>query len=178
MKGYGLAAALLLSVCSSAASAQSHASTGDAFAGYSMVVSDGEAMHGWHAALGWGKWGPGLGLLLDASGHQGSDAEGTDASLLSLMAGPRVTFGHRRLRPFVHVIGGVVRSKASVSVFDVEISESSTDLGGAAGGGFDLGFGNRWGLRLAADYRGVKIGDGTTREPRFSAGVAYKFGAR
>ena len=72
------------------------------------------------------------------------------------MAGPRVTFGGGRLRPFVHVIGGVVRSKASISVFDVEISESSTDFGGAAGGGFDLGFGERWALRLAADYRVVE----------------------
>jgi opacity protein-like surface antigen len=174
MKAFRLAAVLLVAMGPVAAPAQD-APKGDVFGGYSMLVSDGETMHGWHAALGWGLSGR-IGLLLDASGHQGSDAEGTDVSLLSLMAGPRVGFGSGRLRPFVHVIGGIVRTKASVSVFDVEISESSTDFGGAAGGGFDLGSGERWALRLAGDYRVVKVGDETARDPRFSAGVAYRFG--
>ena len=189
MKAYGLATALLVTVGSTAASAQD-GSKGDVFAGYSILASgdpktcpncetagNGGTMHGWHAALGWGLSGR-IGLLLDVSGHQGSEAEGTDVNVLSLMAGPRVTFGGGRLRPFVHVIGGVVRSKASVSVFDIEISESATDLGGAAGGGFDFAFGDRWALRLAGDYRVVKVEGETASDPRFSAGVAYKFGAR
>jgi len=175
IKALGLATALL-AVGSTGASGQD-ASKGDVFAGYSMLASDGETMHGWHAALGWGLSGR-FGLVLDVSGHQGSDAEGTDVSMLSLMAGPRVTFGGGRLRPFVHVIGGMVRSKASVSVFDVEISESSTDFGGAAGGGFDVGSGNRWAFRLAGDYRVVKVDEETASDPRFSAGVVYRFGAR
>jgi len=174
MKPFRLATALLVAMGPLAASAQD-ASKGDAFAGYSMLASDGETMHGWHGALGWAVSGR-IGLLLDAGGHQGKDAEGTDVSVLSLMAGPRVTFGAGRLRPFVHVIGGVVRSKASVTVFDIEISESSTDFGGAAGGGFD--FGDRWALRLAGDYRVVKLEDETASDPRFSAGVVYRFGAR
>ena len=177
MKVYGLAAALLVAVGPAAASAQD-ASKGDAFAGYSMLASDGETLHGWHAAMGWGVSGH-IGLLLDVSGHQGSDPEGTDVSLLSLMAGPRLTFGiGGRMRPFVHVIGGVVRSKASVSVFDVEISESATDFGGAAGGGFDVGVGERWALRIAGDYRVLKVDQETASDPRFSAGVVYKFRAR
>jgi len=177
MKAYGLAAALLMTVGSTAAWAED-ASKGDAFAGYTMLASDGETRHGGHAALGWGVSGR-IGLLLDVSGHQGRDAEGTDVGLLSLMAGPRLTFGSGgRVRPFVHVIGGVVRSKASVRVFDVEISESATDFGGAAGGGFDLGFGERWALRIAGDYRVVKVDEEAASDPRFSAGVVYKFGAR
>lgn len=177
MKSLRLAAALLVASGPLAASAQD-ASKGDIFAGYSMLVSDGETMHGGHAALGWGVWGPSVGLLLDVSGHQGGDAEGTDVSALSLMVGPRVTFGGGRVRAFVHVIGGIVRSKASVSVFDVEISESATDFGGAAGGGIDLGLGDRWALRLAGDYRLLKLEDETASDPRFSAGVVYRFGSR
>jgi hypothetical protein len=176
MKAYGLAAALLLAAGPTAAPAQG-ASNHDALGGYSMLAGDGEAMHGWHAALGWG-FSRRLGLLLDASGHQGSDAGGTDVTDLSLMAGPRVTFGGGRLRPFLHAIGGIVRSKASVGIFDVEISESATDLGGAAGGGFDLGFRDRWALRLAGDYRVVKGDEETARDPVFSAGVVYRFGPR
>ena len=176
MKAYGLAATLLLTVGASSALAQGE-SRSDAFAGYSMLASGGETLHGWHAALGWG-FSRRLGLLLDLSGHQGRDVEGSDVSVLSLMAGPRLTFGGGRLRPFVHVIGGVARSKAGIRVFDVEISESVTDFGGAAGGGFDLGLGDRWALRLAGDYRVVKVKGETASDPRFSAGVAYRFGAR
>ena len=176
MKPLRIASALLCALVSTTATAQDSWKS-DAFAGYSMLVTDGETMHGGHAALGYGFSGR-LGLLLDASLHKGSDGEGTDVDVLSLMAGPRLKFGGGRLQPFVHAIGGVVRTKAGVRVFDVEISESSTDFGGAAGGGFDLGFGSRWALRLAVDYRVVKVGDETATDPRFSAGVAYRFGDR
>ena len=175
MKALRLAAALVLSVGSTSASAQ-EAPRGDLFAGYSMLASDGETMHGWHAALGWGLTKR-VGLLFDASGHEGGDGEGTDVSLLSLMAGPRATFGGGRVRPFVHLIAGIVRTRASIGIFEVQISESSSDFGAAAGGGFDLGFGERWALRLAGDYRIVKLDEGDARDPRFSAGVTYRFGA-
>ena len=68
MKALGVAVVLL--VGSTAASAQD-ASKGDVFAGYSMLATDGETMHGWHAALGWGLSGR-FGLLLDVSGHYGT----------------------------------------------------------------------------------------------------------
>ena len=171
-----LAAATALCALGPATASAQDAWKRDAFAGYSLLSGDGESRHGWHAALGLGLSGR-IGLLLDASGHQGA-SEGTDVSTLSLMAGPRLAFGAGRLRPFVHVIGGVVRTKAGIRVFDVEITESATDFGGAAGGGLDLGFGERWALRLAGDYRVVKVEDGTAADPRFSAGVAYRFAAR
>jgi opacity protein-like surface antigen len=175
MKALFAAAALLCALGPATASAQD-AWKRDAFAGYSLLATDGESRHGWLAALGLGLSGR-LGLLLDASGHEGS-FEGTDISTLSFMAGPRLALGGGRLRPFVHVIGGLVRTKAGIRVFDVEITESATDFGGAAGGGLDLGLGERWALRLAADYRVVRVEDGTATDPRFSAGVAYRFAAR
>jgi len=175
MKAFSLAAALLAAMGSTGASAQ--AASNDLFAGYSMLASEGETLHGGHAALGWGLSGR-VGLLLDASAHQGSETGGTDVDVLSLMAGPRLRFGGGRLQPFVHVIGGVVRTRAGVRVFDVDISESATDFGGAAGGGFDYGFGDRWALRLAGDYRVVRVAEETATDPRFSAGVAYRFGVR
>jgi opacity protein-like surface antigen len=176
MKAPGLAAALLICVAPTAAFAQD-GWKGDIFAGYSVLAAERETMHGGHAALGWGLAGR-IGLLLDASRHQGTEGEGTDVSVVSLMAGPSLTFGGGRLRPFAHVIAGAVRTKASVSVFDVEISESSTDFGGAAGGGFDWGFGERWAARFAGDYRVLKVGEETAGDPRLSAGVSYRFGLR
>jgi hypothetical protein len=177
MKAFVLAAALL-AVGSIPSSAQQHGAVNDGFAGYSMLASDGQTMHGGHLSVAWGVWGPSLGIVLDAARHQGNDAGGTEVSLLSVMAGPRATFGGGRLRPFLHVIAGVVRTRASVSIFDVEISESSTGLGGAAGGGVDVGFGERWAIRLGSDYRMVRHDEQTLSDPRFSAGIVHRFGTR
>jgi opacity protein-like surface antigen len=190
MSGLRLAAALVVLLVPAAASAQD-ASKGDVFAGYSMVArggtdtcpdcegtaAEGTTLQGFHAAVGWGL-SDRIGLLFDVSGHYGSNAQGTDVSTLSLMAGPRLNLGGGRLRPFLHVIGGVVRFRESLSIFEVDISESSTGFGGAAGGGVDIGFADRWAVRLAADYRVVSVDDETVSEPRFSAGVAYRFGVR
>jgi opacity protein-like surface antigen len=174
MKAHVLAAALVAAAGTPVASAQD-AWKSDVFAGYTMLATDGETLHGWQAALGWDVSGR-IGLLLDVSGHEGTDAGGTDVSALSLMAGPRFRLGGGRVRPFVHVIGGLVRSKASIAIGEVEISESTTDLGGAAGGGVELGFGERWAGRVAADYRVVKVEDETAGDPRLSIGVVYRFG--
>ena len=146
----------------------------DVFAGYSALAGDGDARHGWHAALGWPLGGR-LSLVLDASGHGGRDVEGTDVDALALMAGPRLAFSRGRLRPFVHVIAGLLRTRASVGVFEVEISESANDFGGAAGGGLDFGLGERWAARGAADYRAVRSGGETIGDPRFSIGVVHRF---
>ena len=188
MKALLLAATLAAALGSTTAAAQDTWNN-DVFAGYSMLVVGGscddcgtdaigeETYHGWHAALGWGL-SRRLGLVLDASGHTGETTFGDDVDVLSLMAGPRLVFGGGRFRPFVHVIGGVVRASSGIDIFEVDITESETDFGGAAGGGVDIGFGDRWALRLAGDYRVVKADSGTTSDPRFSAGAVYRFGAK
>lgn len=177
MKALRLAATLVAALGSTSAAAQD-ASRNDVFAGYSMLVAGGEnTFHGWHAALGWGL-SRRLGLVLDVSGHSGDSGLGDDVDVLSVMAGPRLVLGGGRIRPFLHVIGGLVRSRAGIDVFEVDITESATDLGAAAGGGFDVGFGDRWALRLAGDYRAVKTDSDTVTDPRFSAGVVYRFGAK
>jgi hypothetical protein len=175
-RGMKRAAAVLFLIAAGAASVSAQQDRGtDGFAGYSMLRSGEENLHGWHVALGIGVSGR-VGILVDASGHQATDASGTDLSAFSVMAGPRVSFGGGRVRPFLHVLAGLVRSKAGIEVSGVEITESTSDAGGAAGGGVDLGFGERWALRGAADYRLTKADDETVGDPRFSAGVVYRFG--
>ena len=166
-----LAAALVLLAVAVPVPA-AHAS--DLFAGYSMLAAD-DTLHGWHAAFGLGLSGR-LGLVVDASEHYGDAGDGTDLAVLSLMAGPRFTFAAGRTRPFVHVLAGAVRTRAGIDVFEVEISEKSTGFGGAAGGGLDLGLGERWAARLAADYRFASVDGETEGDPRLSAGVVYRFG--
>lgn len=171
------ALALSLSLLAAAGASAQDAHRADVFGGYSMLRTGSDTFQGWQASLGWGLSGR-VGLLLDASGHQGTAENGDDASVLSLMAGPRLTFSSGRARPFVHALAGVVRSKAGIEVLDVEITESRTDFGGAAGGGIDLGFGDRWAARVAADYRVLRVEAETEGDPRLSAGVVYRFGAR
>ena len=165
-------AALLVFAAAATASAQERS---DLFAGYSALVSDGDTFHGWHAAAAFGLSGR-IALVADASGHGGTSEDGDDVSSLALMAGPRFAFSSGRIRPFLQVIGGVVRTRRGQTIFEVEIAEKSTDLGGAAGGGVDVGFGERWAARVAADFRVVRADGETSSDPRLSAGIAYRFG--
>ena len=148
----------------------------DVFGGYALIRSDGVNFHGLHAAGGWRVSGR-ISLVLDVSGHGATTVEGSDVDTLAVMAGPRVHVSTgSRLRPFVHLLGGIVRSSGGIDVFEVEIRETRTDFGGAAGGGVDLTFGDHWAVRGAADYRVLEADGETVSDPRFSIGAVYRFG--
>jgi len=176
MKPFLLAAALVAVPLATPAAAQD-AWKSDAFAGYSMLAADGDAWHGWQVGVGRRMSGR-LGFVLDLSGHHGSSDGGEEIDVLSLMAGPRLTLGGGRLRPFVHAVAGVVRTKSGIGIFEVDITETSSGVGGAAGGGLDVGFGERWAIRLGSDYRIVRRDDQTVSDPRFSAGIVRRFGTQ
>ncbi len=167
------AATLALLLAGSTTSAQDAGAGADAFVGYSLLAKGG-GRHGWHAALAW-PLGARTSLLVDLSGHGGAEEGGTDVDTLALLAGPRVSFGRGRLRPFVHVIAGLLRTRRGVEVFGVDIGETSDDLAGAAGGGVDLGLAARWALRGLADYRVARSDGETSGDPRVSLGVVYRF---
>ena len=146
---------------------------GDVFGGYSMLRSEGETVHGFELSLGWQAWGS-LGLVADVSRHS-SDVDGTDLVTEAYLAGPRFVFGTGSLRPSVHALAGITRSGGTVKIFDVTISERATDLAAAFGGALDLGAARRLSLRLKADYLLVKGESETAGDPRFSAGLVYRF---
>ena len=148
---------------------------GDLFAGYSMLRSDGETVHGFEASLGWQAWGS-LGLVADVSRHA-KTVSGTDVVTEAYLAGPRLVFGKGSLRPSVHALAGIARSGGSIKVFDVSISERATDPAAALGGALDLGADRRFSARIKADYLLVKGDSETTGDPRLSAGVVFRFGA-
>jgi hypothetical protein len=166
-----LVAALSLLVAGPA-SAQD-ARKGDLFGGYSMLRSDGETVHGFEASLGYQAWGS-LGLVADVSRHS-KTISGADFVTEAYLAGPRLVFGKGSLRPSVHALAGIARSGGSIKVFDVSISERATDMAAALGGAVDLGADRRFSARLKADYLLVKGESETTHDPRFSAGVVYRF---
>lgn len=146
------------------------------FGGYSYAHSGEESLHGWNGAVDV-SLGRSFGVEASVSGHYGSEL-GTDLSQHSLLLGPRFAWRGDRLTPFVHALGGVVRSSAGIEVFDVSISESDTDFGGAFGAGLDLGVGRSWAVRLQGEYLLRMAESETEGDPRASVGIVYRAGRR
>jgi hypothetical protein len=152
----------------------------DLFAGYSLVREDGESLHGGELAFAYHFSGL-LAVATDLDWHTHT-VEGTDHTTAAALIGPRLSFASGALRPFVHLLVGAVRDRDSIQVFSQTISESHTNVGGAAGGGADVGRG-RVAARLQADYRFARRADETGKETlqgdlRFSVGVVLRMGAR
>jgi opacity protein-like surface antigen len=148
----------------------------EVFGSYSYAKSGEESLNGWNGALDVSV-SRSFGVEASVSGHYGSEL-GTDISQQSLFLGPRFAWRGDRLTPFVHALGGVVRSSAGIDVFDVSISENDTDLGGAFGGGLDLGVGRNWAVRLQGDYVLRMAESDTEGDPRASVGLVYRAGRR
>ena len=84
-----------------------------------------------------------LGFTLEYSGHWQSDLR-----VQTLFAGPQVKWRAEHFQPFGHVMVGVLNDKALHSVSGAQWHPAL-----AAGGGFDLMFTDRFGLRVfQADY--------------------------
>ena len=172
------ASALVL--CLAAVAGAQERPRADLFAGYSLVRSEGESLHGGEVALAW-HVSDHLSVVLDLDAH-GRTIEGVDHTTSGVLAGPRLGFRAGGITPFVHALLGVVRDEDSVTVFTQTISERHTGAGGALGGGLDFGS-RRLGGRVQADYRLWRRGtDGggteTHGDPRISAGAVFRFGAR
>lgn len=142
----------------------------DLFAGYSLLKLEEESRHGWEASLAWNLRGR-LGLVADLAGHYKGDFDD-----LSYMGGLRYAFHGDKLTPFVHALAGGMRDRASISVLGVTISESNTHFAWAAGGGLSYRISGRLDARVQADYFNVRIESTNDGNPRFAAGVAYRFG--
>jgi len=148
----------------------------DLFAGYSFAKIDDVNRNGANAALGFDLFGPVDGFV-DASAHWGSSG-GTNLGDVTLMAGPGVRFGKRGgMVFFVRALAGVVRDRASITVLDVDISESSSRFGVLAGGGIDFPITKKLALRAQGDYRWNEVPEGSKSSGfRASAGIVYRFG--
>ena len=154
---------------------------GDLFAGYALVRSDGANLHGGEVSLAY-HLSRLVGLVLDLDAHRHT-AQSVRHTTAAVLAGPRLTFhAGGGVTAFLHALVGAVRDEDSVSVFGAGISAKETSLGGAAGGGLDLGRG-RFGARVQADYRVARRsaeggGRETKGDPRIAAGLVLRFGTR
>jgi hypothetical protein len=148
----------------------------DFFAGYSFAKIGDTNRNGGNLALGFDLPGPISGFV-DTSFHWGSQ-EGVSLSDLTLMAGPGVRFGKRGGTVFfVRALAGLVQDKGSISVLDVDISETSRRFGALGGGGVDVRVASTLAVRLQGDYLWNDVEEGKSSGFRASAGVVYRFGS-
>ena len=77
---------------------------------------------------------------------------------------------------FVRALAGLVREKASIAALDVDISESTSRLGMALGGGADFPMRRSLAIRLQGDYLWHAVDGGAVSGVRVSAGLVYRLG--
>jgi hypothetical protein len=167
---------LAIALCAPLPALAADAPRAELFGGYSYTRNDGASLHGWTGALAY-NLGRSFGLEASASGHYGS-AGGTDTSQTSLLLGPRLARRGETFTPFLHALGGLVRSSEGIDVFEVSIRQHETDPGGVLGAGLDVAIGRRWAVRLQGDYTFTKAELETRTEPRAAIGIVYRAGAR
>ncbi len=90
---------------------------------------------------------------------------------VSGMVGPRIAFASRGgVRPFVHIMGGVVRSVRKIEFF----SHTSTNFAFMPGAGVDVPVRDNLGFRVQIDYRRVLFGnDESSSSSLHTAGEDY-----
>ncbi len=149
---------------------------------YSQLRLGGDGVHG--ASLGFAlSLGDTLMLQAVANGQFGTTA-GESLDELAMLVGPRLSFlRKRRLSPFVHALGGAVRSRRQVEVFGLAIGAAgvcrggcpwSTSFASELGGGVDVRLSDRWTLRAAqVDYRLTGLDDQASQW-RFSLGIVRR----
>ncbi len=179
-RGRALAAVLALAAAGALASTTpARAGEGhgvDVAAGYSYSRLADVGRHGGNLALAFDLAGP-VSVFVDTSVHYGNDG-GVSRDDLTLMAGPGVRLG----RPggtafFVRALAGLVRDASSVSVLDVDISESSARFGAMGGAGVDVSLARHWAVRAQGDYLWYDATQGGKKSGfRLVAGVVYRFG--
>jgi len=168
-------AAMAVACVLAAATASVEGADLDVFGGYSLTQSDGEMFHGWNGALALAL-SERLAVEADLARHDGAPND-DDASFFSYMGGLRYSFPRGKTSFFVHALAGRVRviSTSSVPIFEFRVVEEtkSTDLGLLVGAGVNHLVGERWGIRISADF--LRIGaDEALNQPRFSLGLTYR----
>jgi opacity protein-like surface antigen len=162
--------------------------SGNVFFGYSFYNTDLSStnrsnLNGWEGSVE-GKVFPFVGLVVDVSGHYGSqDALNPAAtcaigvtcsplhvstSIQNFLFGPRVSFSVGKIRPFAEALfgGGHVNADSA---------GSDTSFATALGGGIDYKIIRPVALRVQGDYVQTRFFGATQNNLRLSTGIVFRF---
>ena len=98
-------------------------------------------------------------------GWQRDSEERVVLNTFTATAGPRFRGRTGSARPFLHALGGVR--------YDTVEGESNTSWGGQAGGGVDVGLGDKVALRLGADFQIFFDQGENVKTLRLAAGLTF-----
>jgi hypothetical protein len=177
----------LLTVLAGASFAQ--LPSGNVFVGYSYLNADTNTpnranLNGWEGSAE-GKVFPFLGLVLDVSGHYGTEQStqflspvppgGTTipsvkGKLHSVLFGPRVSVSVHGVRPFAQVLvgGAAISQKSGGQVNDVSLAT-------AVGGGVDFKLAKVVCWRIQGDLLHTQLFGDTQNNVRVSTGLVFHF---
>jgi hypothetical protein len=115
-----------------------------------------------------------LGVLGDVSGYWATNSARQGAAIPYLF-GPRASFRHGTVTPFVQVLVGGVVTSSGIEQFGWQCHFAMT-----AGGGIDVKVSKHFSIRLVqAEYFLTKIPDGLNNRQnnfRFGTGIVFRFG--
>ncbi|HEV2462186.1 MAG TPA: OmpA family protein [Acidobacteriaceae bacterium] len=139
------------------------------------------SMNGGFAAVDYQPW-DWLGITGKVTGGHADNVStlGQDLTLLTFLAGPRVSLSDRRISPFGQALFGV--AKASDSYFPTSNSSetSASSFAFSAGGGADLNLNERFAIRLAdIEYLRTAFPNGagnTQNHLEAGFGLVFRFG--
>jgi hypothetical protein len=161
--------------------------SGNVFIGYShteinvthtnVIAGQSTGLNGWNGSIE-GQFLPLLGLVVDVSGHYGSqdmtiNGVGGNANLseYNFLFGPEISFKVSRFRPFVHALIGGGHVGASLS----GASTSSGSFTDALGGGLDYRFAHIFGWRFQLEALQTRFFSNSQTNARFSTGIVVHF---
>jgi len=161
---------------------------GNVFFGYSYVSADTNLgnranLNGWNGSLE-GKVLPFVGIVADISGHYGSQnfpvscggisgacTINVNASMHTVVFGPRLSVPIMKFTPFGEALFGVSHVSGSVTGY----SNSDTSFAEVLGGGVDYRLVRGTGLRLEGDFLQTRFFGRTQNDFRLSTGVVLHF---
>ena len=147
---------------------------GNIFAGYSYErfheASGNVNLNGWDGSVEGKFFLPWFGMVADVSGEYGTP-NGISMKGYNFLFGPRISFSFGKVRPFVHVLGGLARLNNSVAGF----SDTDHSFAYAGGGGIDYKVLHLFAWRLQGDYLRTQLFGGTQKNVRVSTGLVFNF---
>jgi outer membrane immunogenic protein len=187
------ALAMFITVLSCAAPSRLNAQQSGRFevgADYNYLRSNappgGCGCFGMNGGDGWAGWGltDGFALVSQVGVQRASGINGTSASLTlySFLGGPRIKLRQTHLvQPFGQVLFGGAHASGLLTPLPSGAAGSANVFALSAGGGVDLGFGNRISIRaVEVDYLLTNFANGVNQRQnnlRVIAGVFFRFGS-
>ena len=148
-------------------------------AGYSLLHDTDLSENlpaGWFASVG-ATVSPMIAVVGEVSGNYKTiSSSGVDVStkVHTFMGGPKLFVRQGAVTPWAQVLVGAATGSGSASVYNVNVSDSSTNFAIQPGGGVDIDVKEMFGVRAGANWRLIRSEGATSKELQIVAGIVIR----